>query len=77
MLLRATNTGMTSIIGPHGQVLQQLPPHQAGTLRGLAQGYRGSTPYVRWGNAAVWLMWSLMLLLAWGHERHTRRAFFA
>jgi apolipoprotein N-acyltransferase len=64
MMLRATNTGMTSIIGVHGQILQQIPPHQVGTLTGMAQGYQGSTPYIRWGNVAVWALFGMMLGVA-------------
>jgi len=65
MMLRATNTGVTSIIGADGRVQAQLPQHQVGVLTGVAQGYVGSTPFVRWGNAAVVLLVSLMLVLAW------------
>jgi len=65
MMLRATNTGVTSIIGPDGKVLQQLPQHQEAVLLGMVQGYTGSTPYVRWGNAAVMLLIASMLSYAW------------
>jgi apolipoprotein N-acyltransferase len=65
MMLRATNTGVTSIIGADGKILQQLPQHVKGVLLGTAQGYQGSTPYVRWGNAAVWLLITLMLAGSW------------
>ena len=61
MMLRATNTGITSIIAANGEVLQQLPQHQQGVLHGTAQGYEGMTPYVRWGNAAVLLLIAMML----------------
>jgi apolipoprotein N-acyltransferase len=64
-MLRATNTGVTSIIGADGKILQQLPQHVKGVLLGTAQGYQGSTPYVRWGNAAVWLLITLMLAGSW------------
>jgi apolipoprotein N-acyltransferase len=64
MMLRATNTGMTSIIGVHGQILQQIPPHQVGTLTGMAQGYQGTTPYIIWGNFAVWALFGMMLGVA-------------
>ena len=65
MMLRATNTGITSIIGADGRVLQQLPQHKEAVLLGKAQGYEGATPYVRWGNAAAWLLIILMLAGAW------------
>ncbi|MBI5627026.1 MAG: apolipoprotein N-acyltransferase, partial [Nitrosomonadales bacterium] len=65
MMLRATNTGVTSIIGADGKVLQQLPQHKEAVLLGKAQGYDGITPYVRWGNAAVLLLLVAMLAYAW------------
>jgi apolipoprotein N-acyltransferase len=65
MMLRATNTGVTSIIGADGKVLQQLAQHEEAVLRGIAQGYDGITPYVRWGNAAVLLLIVLILAGAW------------
>ncbi len=64
MMLRATNTGVTSIIGADGRVLQQLPQHEEAVLNGMAQGYAGITPYVRWGNAAVMLLLVAMLAYA-------------
>jgi len=62
MLLRATNTGVTSIINADGTIQAQLPQHQQATLRGNAQAYQGSTPYVRWGNGAILII--LLTLLA-------------
>jgi len=69
MMLRATNTGVTSIIGRDGRIQQMLPQHDSGTLTGQAQGYVGSTPYVRWGNAPVLGLLVLMLAAAWGMRR--------
>jgi len=64
MMLRATNTGVTSIIGRSGRILQILPQHEEGVLTGMVQGYAGSTPYVRWGNALVLGLLGLMLGVA-------------
>jgi apolipoprotein N-acyltransferase len=60
MMLRATNTGLTAIINPQGHLLASLPPFTSGSLGGSIQGYAGSTPYVRWGNAAVLALWGLL-----------------
>jgi apolipoprotein N-acyltransferase len=49
-MLRATNTGATAAIDPHGYVLAHAPHDVQTTLDVTAQGYAGSTPYVRWGN---------------------------
>ncbi|MDD5180481.1 MAG: apolipoprotein N-acyltransferase [Gallionellaceae bacterium] len=69
MMLRATNTGVTSIIGRDGRILQMLPQHEEGALTGQVQGYAGSTPYVRWGNALVLGVMGLMLASAWRLRR--------
>jgi apolipoprotein N-acyltransferase len=69
IMLRATNTGVTSIIGTDGQIQAQLPQHQEGVLTATVQGYAGSTPYVRWGNAAMLVLAALMLGIAWWLQR--------
>jgi len=69
MMLRATNTGVTSIIGRSGHILEMLPQHEEGILTGMVQGYVGSTPYVRWGNALVIGLIGLMLAVAWWRRR--------
>lgn len=60
MMLRATNTGMTAIVGVDGRLQGVLPPFTRGALRGEVQGYSGVTPYARWGN---WLAIIVALLL--------------
>ncbi|NOU41552.1 MAG: apolipoprotein N-acyltransferase [Methylotenera sp.] len=50
MMLRATNTGATAIINHKGYVIAHAPHFIQTSLNGTAQGYAGSTPYVRWGN---------------------------
>ena len=50
MMLRATNTGATAAIDTHGFVLAHAPHDVKTTLNVSAQGYTGSTPYMRWGN---------------------------
>lgn len=62
MMLRATNTGMTSIIGRDGVVQARLPQFQQAVLTGMAQGYTGLTPYARSGNALVLGLLALMLV---------------
>jgi apolipoprotein N-acyltransferase len=61
MMLRATNNGVTSVIDRDGKVLRKLPPHEEGTLTAEVQGYAGSTPYARFGNAPVLLLLVVML----------------
>ncbi|OYW36748.1 MAG: apolipoprotein N-acyltransferase [Hydrogenophilales bacterium 12-61-10] len=60
MMLRATNTGLTAIIDTRGRLLASLPPFTQGSLSGTIQGYTGSTPYARWGNATVLGIWAVL-----------------
>lgn len=49
-MLRATNTGATAMIDPHGNLLAHAPHFTQTTLNVMAQAYTGSTPYVIFGN---------------------------
>jgi apolipoprotein N-acyltransferase len=69
MMLRATNTGVTSVIDRDGKVLQMLPQHEEGTLTAMVQGYAGSTPYARLGNALVLGLAGLMLAVCFWKTR--------
>ena len=72
MMLRATNTGVTGIIDAKGRMLASLPLFTTGSLSGEIQGYAGSTPYARWGNAPVLALWGVLgtgLLVAAGFRR--------
>lgn len=70
MMLRSTNTGVTAIIDAKGRILASLPLFTAGSLSGKIQGYAGSTPYVRWGNAPVLALWGILgIALLWGRLR--------
>jgi apolipoprotein N-acyltransferase len=71
MMLRATNTGLTAIIDRRGYVRASLPPFTRGSLGGHIQGYAGSTPYVRWGNAPLLALWGL-LATGWALTRVRR-----
>jgi len=60
MMLRATNTGMTAIVGADGHVQAVLPPFTRAALVGEVRGYAGTTPFVRWGNWPV-IVFALLL----------------
>lgn len=51
--LRATNTGITAVIDPHGDVVARLPQFESGVLRASVRGVEGRTPYTWWGD---WLV---------------------
>ena len=52
-MLRATNTGVTAIIDPRGNVVARLPQFTEGVLSGEVRGYGGASPYVRSGNYPI------------------------
>jgi apolipoprotein N-acyltransferase len=64
-MLRATNTGMTAVINPRGEVEKVAPQFETVALTHTVRGYQGTTPYVRWGNYAVLLLLALLLGAAW------------
>ncbi len=68
-MIRSTNTGITSFIGPHGEVIKQLPQFETGVLNGEVQPLSGATPFVRWGD---WLIVGLcaLLLLGFGFKEN-------
>lgn len=65
MMLRATNTGATAVIDPHGYVLAHAPHDTKTTLNTSAQGYKGSTPYVFWGNWSFIIFSFSTITLLW------------
>jgi apolipoprotein N-acyltransferase len=71
-MLRATNTGMTAIIGPRGERQAVLAAFTRNALIGSVQGMQGTTPFQRWHN---WPIIGLSLtLLAWGLLTRRRRS---
>ena len=65
-MLRATNTGATAAIDQHGYVRAHVPHFTKTTLNISAQGYAGSTPYVRLGNwPFIVFCFSVLAYLLW------------
>jgi apolipoprotein N-acyltransferase len=85
-MLRATNTGMTAIVGADGVIQASLPPFTTGVLTGEIRAHGGLTPYGRWGD---WPAVGLILVLlvsacgagadqsAFRRSAKTRRSFMA
>ena len=70
MHLAATNTGVTAAIDRDGRVLAQLPQFTEGRLEVSAQGYTGSTPYMRFAD---WPILALALAILAGAVFWARR----
>lgn len=68
-MLRATNTGMTAIVGPDGNVQAALPPFTTAVLSAEVTGYKGLTHFARWGNLAFLALAAMLLLAALGGRR--------
>ena len=72
-MLRATNTGVTAVIGPDGRVLGGAPEFEMAAVTHAVQGYEGATPYVRTGNSAALALCALLLAAyAWVRRRSAR-----
>jgi apolipoprotein N-acyltransferase len=66
-LLRSTNTGLTAIVGPKGEIIKQAPMFKRLTLAGQITPMKGATPFVAggWWLIYVLLCLSLLLSLRW------------
>lgn len=60
-MLRATNTGMTAVVQPDGQVAGVLAQFERGALHMSVRGYQGMTPYGQWGDFVALAMAALAL----------------
>jgi apolipoprotein N-acyltransferase len=63
--IRATNTGISSIINQRGEVLAQAPEFTQTTLKAEVQAYQGKTPFVIWQNTPILVFCLGLLLWAW------------
>jgi apolipoprotein N-acyltransferase len=75
-LLRATNTGISAIVDPAGEVVKHSRLLELDVLSGEIQPMAGSTPYARFGNLPLLALLLVSLILAFpcGHNRFRRRS---
>ena len=73
-LLRATNNGITVIIGPTGEIRERIEQFEPGVLKSTVYPRTGLTPYARVGNVAAISLCALLVIgaILWPHWR--RRA---
>jgi len=64
-LLRATNTGISAIIDPRGELRGTAPQFQQAVLTDFIQPMQGMTPFARWGDWPLLLISLLALGLVW------------
>lgn len=63
VIVRASNTGRSAIIGPDGELQASAGFFTTELLSGSVQPRTGQTPYVRWGDAPLALLSGLVLLV--------------
>ncbi|OCG21529.1 apolipoprotein N-acyltransferase [Gilliamella sp. App2-1] len=61
-LIRSTNTGITAIIDPHGNIVKQLSQFKTAVLSATVSPTTGLTPYARWGNWPYFTIMALMFI---------------
>jgi len=71
-MLRATNTGVTALIGPDGTVRARLPQFEVDVLRGVVELHGGATPWVRSGNTPAVTLAFLLSAAGFGRRRTSR-----
>ena len=71
-LLRATNTGISAIVGPDGTLRERGPQFETTVVRGEIEPRSGATPYVRWGDAPV-IVIAVIVVAAVAVRRGRRR----
>ena len=67
-LLRATNTGISAIINPQGEIVDKSVQFQDDVIRAVIYPYSGTTLYVRWGNWGIILTIMACLILVYGYQ---------
>ncbi len=60
--IQETNTSITAIITPYGDIQSQLPVFKRETLKDSVQGMVGITPYEQFGNWSI-ILWCLLITL--------------
>ena len=62
-MLRCTNSGVTTIIDPQGNLEKTIAVDKEGVLSTTFKTYKGMTPYAKYGDTpVVFLMFALLIL---------------
>lgn len=74
-LVRVTNTGLTAVVNPKGEITAELPIFSKGVLTAKVEIMEGETPYVKYGD---WFGWGATILalgvLGWRWRKEKPRA---
>lgn len=69
-LLRASNSGISAVISPTGEIVASLAFGEAGVIRETVYAETALTPFVRWGS---WFRWVELALFAVAFSRRMLR----
>ena len=65
-VIRATNTGISGVIGPDGKIISLGEPFVRDTLSAQAQLLAGKTPFAHWGSWPIVLFsLGIICIIAW------------
>ena len=56
-VVRAATTGITMIVGPNGHIVAEVPAYRPGVAAASVRPITNRTPYVRWGDWPVVMVW--------------------
>ena len=70
-MLRATNSGITALIGADGKVIEALPRDTAAVLKVDTALYHGQTPFARLGHLPLCVLLILLLAAGFYHRHHS------
>lgn len=73
-LLRSTNTGISAVIGPRGEVVARSPQFEVATLHAEVVPLAGATPFVLFGHLPVLLLSLVAVAAAVGLSRRLPRS---
>lgn len=73
-MVRSTNTGMTAIIQPNGEIQSEAVRVTRTVLQGEVEGRSGETPYMKMGSSWpwFWLAAAVLLGLGWRAKRQNK-----
>lgn len=75
--IQSTNTSITAIIDPFGNVQAQLPIFKYGVLKNFVQGRVGHTPFENYGNYPIIMLCLLILGLIIAYRKKFLGQFYA
>ncbi len=64
-MIRGTNTGVSAIIDPKGQIKATTPRLSQSTFTGTVEPKQGKTPFMVLGALPLYVAWAFFILLSW------------